>query len=223
MKIVSFSDTHMQHEKVNLPKCDLAIFAGDFTHRGKLPDAKNFLDWYSKQTQCKHKVFIAGNHDICADSNFDWETGADLWWENLLEEYSELIYLENNTVEIEGLRIWGSPITPWFHGDYWAFNKYRGWDNIGKVWENIPQNSDIVITHGPPYGILDVVPDGNNVGCEDLLKTLLFIKPKLHIFGHIHCDHQDNRIVEQEGITFINASCLNNNYQFIQQPVKIEI
>ena len=151
MKIVAISDTHSKHYSLldkDLITDDLEntilIHAGDISTRGYRSQTIDFLNWFSKQPH-KYKVFIAGNHD------FDFEDNADTINEIIPEG---VIYLNDSLVEIEGIKIWGSPITPYFYN--WAFNRFRG-DNIKTYWDKIPNDIDILITHGPPYMILDKV------------------------------------------------------------------
>ena len=128
-----------------------------------------------------------------------------------------IIYLENEGVEIGGLYFWGSPITPYFHN--WAFNRYRGAD-IRRYWEKIPEKVDVLITHGPPYGYGDLCLNGQRVGCSDLLEMVEQIQPQYHIFGHIH---ESKGTYSNEFTTFINASCLDVKYRMVHAPVVLEI
>lgn len=214
MKIVAFSDTHSKHKNITIPECDVAICAGDISSIGQKHEIASFLGWFSKQN-CKHKVFIAGNHDRCFDPNFQKPLEADKWLSEMLDFYkvnhegSNITYLENSSVVIDGIKIWGSPITPWFHGDRWAFNKHRG-PEIAEVWENIPLDADIVVTHGPVAYKLDYTQiDKVYVGCEDLRKRLEIVKPKFHICGHIH---EGYGVEEGINTTFVNASTCNLHY-----------
>lgn len=222
MKIVAISDTHTKHESFIIPPCDLLIHAGDYSNIGKIDDVISFLDWFSKQP-AKYKIFIGGNHDKCCDKKYDFDTGADLWFDNLIASYIDkgIHYIDNESIEIEGIKIFGSPDTPWFYGDYWARNHYR--DKIGLIWDNIPADTDILVTHGPPYRIMDYVEDSMmHVGDESLLTKVREIKPKYHIFGHIHLDNTPNRIETIEGTTFINASLLDNRYKKVIDPIVIK-
>lgn len=222
LKVVAFSDTHNYHNAVNLPQCDIAIFSGDFSSRGSERDTRNFLKWYSSQDQCKHKIFIGGNHDLCLDEKFNTETGAGEWLDEVMWNFIDgrLIYLENKGCEIEGVKIWGSPITPDFHPEYWAFNKPRG-QEINKIWKTIPFDTDIVITHGPPAYIGDYVPrSGKYTGCNELRYTMEEIKPKFHIFGHIH---EGYGVYEYPDTVFINASICNEFYEPINKPIEFYI
>lgn len=216
ISIVAFSDSHTQLG-IDLPPCDIAIFAGDYSFMGTLKETEKFLDWFGKQDQCTYKVMICGNHEVEADPKY--KTPNHLKIRELLEKESNIIYLENSGIEILGLKIWGSPITPWFYGDHWGFNEHRG-EAIKKYWDMIPEDTDILVTHGPPHGILDDVP-GENVGCEELWRKVVEVKPKLHIFGHIHLDDTPFRIYEMNGTKFVNASLLDNRYHRIIDPIKI--
>ncbi len=206
MKISFISDTHGLHNSITLPKGDLLIHAGDVSNRGTRQGIEEFLTWFSQQDY-KYKIFIAGNHDLF------FERASDFEIKKLLPE--NVIYLNDNGIMIEGINIWGSPVQPWFYD--WAFNRKRG-EEIKKHWDLIPQNTDILITHGPPYKILDKTTSGENVGCEDLLSAINFVKPKIHVFGHIH---EAYGIEELNGTKYINASVLNERYQIVNKPIEI--
>lgn len=169
MKIVFISDTHAKHgllKTQDLPEADIIIHAGDISTRGYKHEIEDFLYWYSRLDQYKHKIFCAGNHDFFFEA--DRETAMNLIPENV-------IYLEDSSVVIEGIKIWGSPVSPYFHN--WAFNRERGKD-INKYWQNIPNDVDILLTHTPPYNILDKTVYYEYVGCEDLRKGYLKSNPK---------------------------------------------
>lgn len=208
------SDTHGKHERLRLPAGDVLLHAGDATKRGREAEVRDFMTWFGRQPH-PHKVMVAGNHDFLFER--DPQGARALIPDNVH-------YLENQAVEIHGLRIWGSPITPFFHN--WAFNVHRGPD-IAEVWADIPAELDILITHGPPLGILDRTMLGQRVGCEDLLHRLYDVPPRVHVFGHIHEDHGqvegatvDRRL---ERCRFVNASTLNLRYQVAHDPVVVEL
>lgn len=219
MKIVCISDTHSQHQDillndsfsdVSLPlDADMIIHAGDLTGMGYEGEVREFLEWFSNLPY-KYKIFVAGNHDFL----FEFEKKKA---QNLLKQFPNIIYLENESVEIEGIKIFGSPIQPWFHG--WAFNVQRG-EAIAKFWKMIPKGVDILITHGPPAGILDFTLRGENVGCRDLTIRTFEVKPKIHIFGHVH-EAAGYQVVND--IHFVNASCVNSSYQLNFQPIVLEL
>ena len=209
MKILFLSDTHKLHRKLkNLPEADLLIHGGDVSKTGADHEVEDFIHWFARLNY-KYKVFIAGNHDFYLED------------ESIERVQKELppnaYYLCNSGITIEGLSIWGSPVTPTYHN--WAFNRDRGKD-IRRYWNMIPQNTDILITHGPPFGILDKAQRRESVGCRDLYDTIKKIKPRYHLFGHIH---EEYGVVDIDGTTFINGSLLVDYSQFTNAPVLFEI
>lgn len=207
MKIVTISDTHGQHRSLKLPKADLIIHAGDISKSGRPEEIIDFLDWFV-HLDFKHKIFIAGNHDF-----FFEEAHSDVI-DRMIPK--SITYLNDSGVGIEGIKIWGSPITPWFNN--WAFNRDRG-NEIKKHWDLIPTDTDILITHGPPFGILDETVHGKRTGCEELLSCVYRIKPKYHIFGHIHEEYGSFTKAET---TFMNASVLDDRYVMRNKPIEIK-
>ena len=208
MKVIAISDTHGQHRKVSLPAGDLIIHAGDLTPRGRYEEVIDFLDWFS-QLDYTYKIFIAGNHDFYFE-NYPRETISSLIPQNV-------IYLNDSGVEINGVHIWGSPIQPWFYD--WAFNRRRGAE-IAEHWGLIPVNTDLLITHGPPLGILDKTVNGASVGCQDLLSAINDLNLKFHIFGHIHESYGQLGV---PGRKYMNASLLDENYRMKNMPIEFEI
>ncbi|MEO0042003.1 MAG: hypothetical protein RL329_1451 [Bacteroidota bacterium] len=207
MKIVFISDTHGKHDNLKLPAGDMLIHAGDVSAKGTLQQMQLFLDWFEKQP-FTYKIFIAGNHDFLA------ERDSHLF-ESMIP--SNCIYLKNNGISIEGIQIWGSPITPWFYN--WAFNVHRG-AAIAPYWAQIPADTDILVTHGPPYGILDETVTGFKVGCEALAQKIQTLNLKIHVFGHIHEGYGVQKVGET---TFINASVLDLNYKLSNLPVVLTV
>ncbi len=209
MKILFMSDTHGLHRKLkNMPHADMLIHAGDVSKRGEDHEIEDFINWFSKQDY-QYKIFIAGNHDFY----FENETTNRI--QKMLPQNT--YYLCDTGVVIEEIKFWGSPITPTFFN--WAFNRDRG-KNIVKYWNKIPKNTDVLITHGPPFGVLDRTKSGLNVGCEDLLKKVRLIQPKYHLFGHIH-EHYGT--YKDDRIFFVNGSILDENYMMTNEPIIIEI
>ncbi len=208
MKVIFISDTHTKHNDVILPDGDILIHAGDVSSMGRENEINDFIKWF-KELPHKHKIFVGGNHD------FFFEKAETQIVQNKIPK--NVTYLDDSACSIEGLNIWGSPIQPEFFN--WAFNRKRG-KEIKKHWDLIPNNTDILITHGPPYGVLDKTSDGEHVGCEDLRNKVFEINPKIHVFGHIH---EEYGIIKEKGIVFINASLLNRRYQYTNEPIVIEI
>lgn len=189
MRIVCVSDTHSFHHKTVVPDGDVLLYAGDITLRGELDAVESFDRWLGVLPH-KHKVVICGNHDFC----FQEEPAK------ARRLITNAIYLEDSAVEIAGIKIYGSPWQPYYGG--WAFNLQRG-PQLAEKWALIPGDTQILITHGPPEGVLDLTHRGEAVGCADLLKRVREIKPRLHVFGHIH---EAAGRIDQDGITFVNAS-----------------
>lgn len=207
MHLTLISDTHGQHDQLNLQGSDMLIHAGDICNRGSESEVVAFLNWFKNQNY-KHKIFIAGNHD------WFFERATIEQIQEIIPK--EVIYLKDSGVCIDGINIWGSPIQPTFFD--WAFNRDRG-AAIDNHWQLIPKNTDILITHGPPFGILDQTMRGEAVGCEMLFKKVNEIKPKLHVFGHIH---EGYGLIDKENTTFVNASVLDIRYNLRNEPVTIQ-
>lgn len=213
MKCVAVSDIHLRD--VITPPADLLIVGGDVAMRGTPVELNWFANWLVKQPQ-KHKVWIAGNHElgIEKDSALAQKVAFD----------TKSIYLDDSFVEIDGVKIWGSPITPWFMD--WAFNRARGAE-IRAHWDLIPEHLDILITHGPPYGHFDAVGQ-RHVGCEELLETIecrLKYPPRFHVFGHIHEGYGRSELKRADGavVELINASICNEYYEAVNSPWEFEV
>lgn len=202
MKIVCISDTHGKHDLITLPSADMIIHAGDISSFGLRYQVEDFLKWFSSLNY-KHKIFIAGNHDFLFEQSP--KLASSLVPDNV-------IYLEESGVNIEGIKIWGTPMTPYFFN--WAFNRLEG-SELKSHMEKIPRNLDILISHGPPFGILDKNLEGQNCGSLSLLEALKVKAPKNVIFGHIHEGYGK---VKQDGIRFINASSVNRHYEIANKP-----
>lgn len=208
MEITFISDTHwlvrdaqvLRDMEDLLPGGPILVHAGDVSGRGTEFEIRKFLDWFSKLPYM-HKVLISGNHD------FFFEVAKPEEVEALIAEYPGITYLNDSGATIEGIKFWGSPITPFFHN--WAFNRYP--NEIQPHWDLIPEGTDVLITHGPPRGILDFTEyDRENVGCPLLLEKVKQIKPKVHVFGHIH---EARGKKEMDGTVYINASAVTLRYE----------
>jgi len=213
MRITFISDTHnIAHHipKEDLPGGDILIHGGDVSSRGSHEEIRQFLNWFELQDNYTHKVFIAGNHDFFFQEN-------PLQSKELLNDYPKIIYLEDNMVEIDQIKIYGSPWQPEFFN--WAFNLPRNGEKLQEKWRAIPRDIDILITHGPPFGILDYTVQNVNVGCEVMLEELKRIKPKIHCYGHIHYAYGMREI---DGTTFINAANLGENYRYQNKPITVD-
>ena len=215
MRLVLISDTHGCHDELPaLPDGDVLVHAGDVSRHGSLAEVRAFLDWFSRQSH-RHKLFVAGNHDFSFQ-----DQAAEA--EALVP--AGVTYLRDTGALIEGLRFWGSPWQPWFYD--WAFNLPRG-EELARVWARVPDDVRVLVTHGPPAGILDrvVAPPGQHVGCEMLRERLAALPAlRLHVFGHIH---EDYGVVEEgEGSgrrTFVNACVCDVRYHVVNAPVVVEL
>ena len=208
MEITFISDTHWlvrdAQDRLDmedlLPGGPILVHAGDVSGRGTETEIRQFLDWFSKLPYM-HKVLIAGNHDFFFEVAKPEEVAA------LIAEYPGITYLNDSGATIEGIKFWGSPVTPFFHN--WAFNRWP--DEIKPHWDMIPEEVDVLITHGPPKGILDYTEyDRDNVGCSLLLEKVKQVKPKVHVFGHIHEARGKKEI---DDTVFINASVVTLRYK----------
>ena len=216
MKIICISDTHNLHAQMShpVPNGDILIHAGDISNNGDLEDIISFAEW-SKNLKHKYKIIIAGNHDFCFDPNGRIKKYTPLAQKTLKE--AGWIYLEDSSCIIEGIKFYGSPWQPTFFD--WAFNAERG-KEIAKIWELIPEDTDVLITHGPPAKILDKTHDGSDVGCEDLLKKIQDLKIKLHVFGHIHEAYGSKSI---EGTVYANACICNLDYSAVNLAIVVDL
>lgn len=219
MRITLISDTHTKHNELtnDLIGGDLIIHAGDISSMGYIDEIQNFCNWYNSLKQYDNSVFIAGNHD------WGFQNKASQI-RPLVDSYEWITYLQDskltfvNKGETEWCNIWGSPWQPEFLN--WAFNSPRNGIDLENIWKAIPNDTDILITHGPPHGILDISSYGNvNAGCELLRVCVDKIKPKIHVFGHIHSEYGYKF---HNGTHFINASVLNERYQYENKPITID-
>jgi Icc-related predicted phosphoesterase len=222
MRITFISDTHTKHNQVtsSLPGGDVLIHAGDISSMGYRNEIQDFIKWFSGLENYKHKIFIAGNHDW----GFQTEPKAT---EHLLELNPGCEYLQDNLFLIgdetddyaDMVKVWGSPWQPEFYN--WAFNLPRqGWE-LGVHWNQIPEDTEILITHGPPFGHLDTVKSNPtfNTGCELLRERVDVVRPKIHVFGHIHTGYG----YKFDGNThFFNAAVLDEQYYFTQKPMTVD-
>jgi Icc-related predicted phosphoesterase len=208
LKFIAISDTHCRHRNIKLPKGDVLLHAGDISHKGSKREIEDFLDWFGKLSY-PYKIFIAGNHD------FFFEKEKAVFIKTIIP--ATVHYLKDEEVIINGIKLWGSPYTPFFF--QWAFNKKRG-KHLATHWNNIPPDIDILLTHGPVYGILDMVINEQHIGDQDLLKRVLEIKPKVHVCGHIH---ESYGMQKRHGIKFVNACVLNESYELANNPIVFDL
>lgn len=200
IRIVAISDTHNRYNNLIIPKCDIIISIGDYSFQGKDWEVKKFHEWLNKQ-DAEHIISVQGNHELGVEEN--WNESKQV----ALEACPKVHFIDEGSLEIEGIKIWCSAITPYFGG--WAWNRHRG-EDIQRHWDKIPSDTNILCTHGPPYGILDqAYTDGNNLGCYQLLWKVKKINPKYHLFGHIHGSHGNKKVGDTK---FYNVSICDEQY-----------
>jgi len=211
VKIICISDTHGEHSAVQPPNGDVLVHAGDITEHGSRDDFHSFIEWMASQPH-EHKIFIGGNHDTYLEQQPEKVLAV--------AGQHKVHYLCDSGVELSGVRFWGSPITPQFHD--WSF--MRDELAIKKHWSKIPMDTQVLITHGPVWGVLDEVRRSativENTGCPTLADVVEKVKPEYHIFGHIH-EGYGKTIKDQT--TFLNVSTMNEHYAIQNKPVIIEI
>ncbi|XP_070533949.1 metallophosphoesterase MPPED2-like [Ptychodera flava] len=222
-RFVCVSDTHSQTHKMDpLPDGDVLIHAGDFTQEGLPQEVVKFNDWLGTLPY-KHKIVIAGNHELSFDpvTIKSWQCMQRYDESELKDMYLKLTnctYLEDSETNVLGFRIYGSPWQPEFFD--WSFNLPRGQPMLD-VWNKIPEGIDILITHGPPLGHGDKTMSEQRAGCMELLNTIQKrVKPKYHIFGHIH---EGYGVTSDGYTTYINASTCTLRYRPINKPVIFDL
>lgn len=205
MRIVFISDTHGMHG-FDVPAADCLVHAGDFTMHSSGGEIKEFDDWLDSLPHT-YKVVVAGNHDVAFEESPEVA-------QRLLKTP---IYLQDSSIVIEGVKFYGSPWTPWFFG--LGFNLQPG-RALEMKWDEIPHDVDVLVRHGPPYGIFDLNGWGEHCGDEQLLEAVERIKPKIHAFGHIHYSHDAAVLGET---LFVNACISNDRYDQWQKPVVVDL
>lgn len=230
IRIANISDTHTYHRQLDMPEVDLVLCSGDISFKGEKHVIEDFNQWageLKRLGKTKEFVTIVGNHELAFDpSHYTYDVARK-------ELFTNCHYLEDSSIELFGLNIYGSPATPWFHN--WAFNKYRG-DEIRETWDKMTESHkqksiDIVMTHGPASHILDWVetrvwswesdqPVRDYVGCSDLLKALKEIRPTMHLCGHIH---QAYGTKKKHDILFVNASNCTEEYEATNPVIIVEL
>lgn len=212
MRLVCISDTHGDHDGLSLPEGDVLIHAGDLSAHGRRAETHAFMHWLGEQS-FEHKLCIAGNHDTFIEQE-----------PLLAQQFADdngVRMLNDSGCVLEGVHFWGSPITPRFFN--WSFMRDPG-PSIEAHWSLIPDNTDVLITHGPPFGIMDEVvrPSGDveHTGCPSLLARVQDVLPSLHIFGHIHEAYGTEN---HGGVEYLNVSTMNEFYRRANQPIVVDV
>lgn len=220
MRVTLISDTHTRHGLIpmeHLPGGDLLLHAGDLMNSGyNKNDIEDFCTWFDLLNQYDSKVFIGGNHDRLFQDDPDKAM-------EIVRSYKRINYLQDEWIKIgdddKTIKIYGSPWQPEFYA--WAFNLPRNGIELAGKWEAIPDDTDILITHGPAYGMLDTVVGRpwDSLGCELLTERIDRLKPKIHLCGHIHSGYGYEF---KDGTHFFNASVLDERYEYTQKPMTFD-
>lgn len=223
IRFVCISDTHNKTDGLSIPHGDVLLHAGDFSRVG-YPDEVAHFNRFLRTLNHTHKIVIAGNHDLTFDTEkfeifsqgqFKFLRNVD--FSKVKELLNACIYLEDAEIEVFGYKIYGSPWQPVFHD--WGFNLPRG-PVIAHKWSLIPNDTDILITHGPPMYKKDMCFKGYHVGCEDLKARVEEVKPLVHVFGHVHEDYGVDR---DEHTTYINAATCNMKHRPTHKPIVFDL
>ncbi|PTB92429.1 metallophosphoesterase [Marinobacter sp. B9-2] len=212
MRIVCISDTHSRHREIpDIPDGDILVHAGDCTGSGSLPALDEFTQWFGSLPHSR-KILIAGNHD------FSFEKYPA--WSREMCEKSGILYLQDEQLTINGLVFFGSPWTPLYK--QMAFNADE--TKMFEVRAGIPDSTNVLITHGPAWRVLDYVPrDSEHAGCFPLAKRIdELLELRVHVCGHIH-EGYGYGVRESDGLTFVNASSCDGHYRPINPPITIDI
>lgn len=222
MKIWFISDTHGRHRELKVPECDYAIHCGDEANSPQPHlnerESRDFFTWANSLPF--PMLFTPGNHSVAYARGLI-ATG------NVLRLVDLSHSIRDSASEGKEYKVYGSPWTPSFRSQHWVYIRDRS--KMRDVWELIPK-CDILVTHGPPKGILDIADnvEGSGLahcGCRSLLRRVLEIRPKVHAFGHVHSgkDHHNSGIYQNYGITFINCSVVDNDYNLVNDGFLYEI
>lgn len=211
MKLVMISDTHCMHRDiVQMPLGDVLVHAGDMVSMREVGAYLDMVEWLN-ELGYEHNVIIPGNHDLIFEE--DEEFGRELF-----AKAKNTHLLINEEVVIEGFKFYGAPQTPRFCD--WGFNVERG--QLHRYWDDIPEDTDVLVTHGPLSGYGDQNDRGIYCGCEELLEAVQRVQPKIHVCGHIHEGHGIHQVVGIPTVS-VNASTCTARYKPTNQPLTINI
>ena len=227
VRFVCISDTHGMHGKIaRVPEGHVLIHAGDFSSTGEAHQVASLEKWMSCLPH-EHKIVIAGNHDVTFHSDY-YERKWKLYHRHrqqdhaavrkILTESANVTYLEDSETTVFGLRVYGSPWQPEFCD--WAFNLQRG-ESCAAKWQQIPDGIDVLVTHGPPAGHGDLCRESRyHAGCEQLLHRVQQLRPRYHVFGHIH---EGYGVTSDGSTTYVNASTCNLDYKPVNPPIVFDV
>jgi Icc-related predicted phosphoesterase len=209
LDLVVLSDNHTYFDFLEVPAGDILIHCGDFSYRGNSDEVYAFIDWIKKQPH-KHKLWIPGNHELSLeDFPYNIET---------IDAESGAVCIHNKEHIIDGIKFFGSAYTPKY--GTWAFMNTE--EQAKRYWENAPLDVDVLVTHGPPKGVLDMTISGDHAGSQALFDYVKKVNPHYHFFGHIH-EAYGVDIYTSCKTVFINACVLDEKYKPLHQPIKLPI
>lgn len=223
VRLVCLSDTHTFGKQIRIPDGDVLIHAGDLTLRGTEHETNAALAWLESLPH-KLKIVCAGNHDWFFDPKAprrfqSWSLYRHHTITQLLEKFPTLNYLQDSSLIVDGLHFYGSPWQPWFND--WAFNLPRDGVALTAKWAAIPPDTNVLVTHGPPFGILDRVQSGEHVGCAKLLQRLNeLMQLQVCIFGHIHEGYGRE---QRDSVQFVNVSICDAQYRPVNRPIVLDL
>jgi Icc-related predicted phosphoesterase len=226
-KIVCISDTHGLHDRITIHECDILVHAGDWTSSGTFEQVTKFAKWLDKQPASRI-LLTAGNHEVEFGKNYP----ESLKW--ITDNCPRANVLINEGIEVEGIKFWASPHTPSF-GHGWVYNAGRTVVEaahlhqpfIGDIWSKIPEDTEFLITHGMPMGILDRVLDRytgrvEHVGCRELMARIYKLKKlKWVVGGHLHLN--GGKMYIEHDVTYVNAAICDELYNPVREPVVLEV
>jgi Icc-related predicted phosphoesterase len=221
MKLVFISDTHGYLRERDIPEGDVLVHCGDACSSGQRFEFINFCEQMEKiAKRFRLTLYTPGNHDRFVEVE---QRDARREFDSNFDNFPLMQMLIHESFEFEGIKFFGSPYTPEFYN--WAFMYPR--DKGKEIWANVPDDTDVLFTHGMPHGVLDRVgrligkDEDEHVGCVDLRKRIAEIKPKVFAGGHLHLE--GGQQIEQDGTVFINAAICDDSYTPSRKAIEIEI
>lgn len=207
MKITIVSDTHGQPEALGELKGDLLIHCGDFCYDQSRAheDLESLNRWFSRQ-EFRLIVCTGGNHDFLVEERTT----------RTKQPFRHAVCLQDSGASLDGVKIYGAPWVPEL--SHWAH--YRSDGALAEAWALIPEDTDILVTHTPPFGTLDTNSRGRQCGCRELQWRLDELRPRVHCFGHIHASADS---MERSGTTYVNASLVDRSYKLARPPVTLDV
>lgn len=217
VRFVFISDTHMCHHKLpKLPHGDVLVHCGDFTNFGSLREVEMFTCWFAQQPHAV-KLLVPGNHDMILDQDYYEDYWGDWSAHKESHEAAQAVIrsggiriLVDELAEVCGVHVYGSPWVTRYASWRTAFNKEK--NAMESVWDSLPDNVAVLLTHMPPYGAGDRDSEGSRTGCPALAKRVAELQPNLHVFGHVHSDFGVHKLPGLDTV-FVNASCVSDYYR----------